>query len=192
MKTLKHLGMNAGWIYEVVLSTYSNDVPHAAPFGVNPIDSKHVKLSIYKGSHTLENILNHRQFTINVVEEMDIFYNALYARDKLEYTPAQNIDAPVLKEAAAHIEVTLTSTVSKPLQVVIEGEVEHVQISDPCIPINRAKNLLLESLIVSTRISHLPGQGHFLAIARITPSTGSSVSRVSDSASAQSMRASAT
>lgn len=148
--------MNIGWIYEVILSTYSNDVPHAAPFGVNPIDSKHVRLSIYKGSHTLENILKHRQFTINVVEEMDIFYNALYARDKLEYTPALNIEAPVLKDAAAHIEVTLKSAVSGPLQVVIEAEVEHVQVSDPCIPINRAKNLLLESLIVSTRISHLP------------------------------------
>ncbi len=156
MSTLKQLDIKKEWIYEIILSSFSNDIPHAAPFGVKTSDFKHVRLALYKGSHTLENILNRREFVINVVQDTDILYDALYARDKLKYGLALKIGAPVLKNSPANIEVKLTSTASKDQSVAMEAEVVHVQINNPCIPINRAKNLLLESLIIATRVSYLP------------------------------------
>ncbi|MDM8539852.1 DUF447 family protein [Desulfococcaceae bacterium HSG9] len=156
MNTLKQLGMKKEWIYEMILSSFSNDIPHAAPFGVKTSDFKYVRLALYKGSHTLENILDHREFVINVVQDMDIVYDALYAKDKLKYGLALKINAPVLNDAPANIEVKLTSTASKNQLVAVEAEVVHVQSNKPCIPINRAKNLLLESLIIATRVSYMP------------------------------------
>ncbi|MDM8557029.1 DUF447 family protein [Desulfococcaceae bacterium HSG7] len=156
MNTLKQLGMKKEWIYEIILSSFSNDIPRAAPFGVKTSDFKYVRFALYKGSHTLENILDHREFVINVVQDMDIVYDALYAKDKLKYGLALKINAPILNDAPANIEVKLTSTASKNQLVAVEAEIVHVQINKPCIPINRAKNLLLESLIIATRVSYLP------------------------------------
>ncbi len=160
MQPFKRLKMNRGWIYEVVLTSFSRKTPHAAPFGMRILDFRHVGLSIYRGARSLENILGRGEFVVNMTEAADLIHDALLARDRLDYGPARMVNAPVLRNAPVHMEMRLTGVKSGAQLVMLEAEVVHLEINKPCIPVNRAEHLLLESLITATRIPYLPeGRG---------------------------------
>ena len=153
---LKQLGVEKNWIYEVLLSSYFNGVPHVAPFGVRTTDYTCVTLDMYEGSRSLRNILAVKEFALNTVQDTEIFYHALFAGGKIKYGPAEKIDAPVLMDSPASMEAKVVSVTPKAQRVVIEAEIVHIQNRRKCDLTNRAQSLLLESLIVATRIPHLP------------------------------------
>jgi hypothetical protein len=156
MSTLKQLGMQKNWIYEVVITSIDNNVPHTAPFGVKTTDFKLVTIEMYKGSNTLRNVLTSKEFAFNTVADPTVFYQALYAREKLNFGFAKTIKAPVLADSPASIEVRLKNAINREQSLVIEAEVVYIHIRNISELINRAKSLVLESLILATRIPHLP------------------------------------
>lgn len=156
MKTLDQLGMRKDWIYEVIISSLNDNVPHAAPFGVQTRDFKLVKIEMYKGSNTLRNILANKEFAINMVVDPIIFYNALYAKEKIKYSLAKRINTPVIYGSPASIEAGIIDTVDTKQKILITATVVHIHLHNKSEWTNRAKNLLFESLILSTRIPHLP------------------------------------
>ncbi len=156
MSTLKQLGMKKNWIYEIVISSFDNNVPHAAPFGVKTTDFKLVSIEMYKGANTLRNVLKSKEFVINTVSDPTVFYQALYERGKINFGSAKMIKAPVLTDSPVSIEVRLTNALNSEQTFVIEAEVVDIHIRNRSELINRAKSLVLESLILATRIPHLP------------------------------------
>ena len=90
------------------------------------------------------------------MQDTEIFYHALFAGEKIKYGPAEKIDAPVLIDSPASIEAKVISVTPKAQRMVIEAEIVHIQNRIKCDLTNRAQSLLLESLIVATRIPHLP------------------------------------
>ena len=155
MSTLKQLGIRKNWLYEVVITSIDNNVPHAAPFGVKTTDFKLVSIEMYKGSNTLRNVLKNKEFVINTVSDPTVFYDALYAREKFNFGFAKMIIAPVLTDSPASIEVRLKNTINREQSYMIEAEVVYIHIRNPSELINRAKSLVLESLILATRIPYL-------------------------------------
>jgi hypothetical protein len=156
MFKLQQLGFEKQWVYEIVLSSYGNYIPHAAPFGVKSFDSNSLSLDMYKGSNTLENILVKGEFVINMVDDPTFFYDALYVGKKINFGPGKKVAAPVILDSPSSLEMKVISTTDKKARVFIEAEVVYVHNPGKGKLINRAKSLFLESLIQSTRLSVFP------------------------------------
>ncbi len=158
MKILKNIGMRKNWIYEVIVTTLYNKNPYAAPIGVWTEDFDTIKMCIYRNSTTLGNIIREREFAVNFVDDIGIFYKSLFNKNEIMYENSIVIDASVIKNSTASIELRVKEMVEKREGdgFFIEGEILSVQIRDKIKLINRAECLALESLIYATKINHLP------------------------------------
>ncbi len=151
MGALESLKMKKNWLYEIVVSSYSDKTPHVAPFGVRTKDYQNVVIEMYKGSSSLSNVLVTGEFCVNLIDDPVIFYNSLYNRKKIHFSDAQIINAPTLADSPANIEVRLTKADELEKTYLIEAKVVHTNILRESELTNRAKSLFLESLILSTR-----------------------------------------
>ncbi len=156
MATLSGLGFKKDWTYEIIISCFNGDMPHAAPFGIKTPDMKSIQVEMYNSSKTLGYIIDKGSFVINLISEPQYFFNSLYSRDQIRFKTNRMIDAPALADAEAFIEVKVTGCTEKPQSRIINAEI--INIEAAIIPelYNRAKGLVMESLIVATRMNHLP------------------------------------
>jgi hypothetical protein len=149
--------MQKSWIYEVIVSTYQGDKPHSAPIGVWTDDFVSLKMEIYSNSSTLKNIMELKDFAVNLVADVTVFYNSLFDRANVEYRDSLNINAPVVKNASAVIEARLKQMENRGNRFRVESTPVNVEVSDPVKLINRAEAIVIESLILATRLPYLPG-----------------------------------
>lgn len=147
--------MQKGWIYETIISTFSNGEPHAAPIGVWTDDFNTLHMEIYDSSQTLRGILDTEQFTANFPSDVRTFHTALFHPELLSFEQAQNVSAPVLLDSAATVELTLRRATPTANRVRITGAVVHAIARPDIRLINRAEGLLVESLILATRLQYL-------------------------------------
>ena len=76
MSSLADLGIKKNWTYEAVITCFDGIVPHASPFGIRCPDNKIIQLEIYKGSNTLEYIMEKKDFVVNFVHNYEYFFNS--------------------------------------------------------------------------------------------------------------------
>ncbi len=157
MKQLQTIGMQKGWIYEVIVSTYGGDKPHSAPIGVWTDDFVTLNMEIYSDSSTLKNIMELKDFAVNLVADMIVFYNSLFDEANVEYRDSLNINAPVVRNASAIIEARLKKVENKGNRFHLESMPVNVEVNEPVKLINRAEAIVIESLILATRLPYLPG-----------------------------------
>jgi hypothetical protein len=148
--------MQTGWIYEVIVSTYLGNDPHSAPIGVWTDDLAALNMEIYSGSKTLENILERKDFAVNLVADVTFFHDSLFGSANVEYRESLNIDAPTLSNASAVVEARLQRSQDMGNRFRLAATPVHIELRGPVRLINRAEGLVLESLILSTRRSYLP------------------------------------
>jgi hypothetical protein len=157
MGPLKKIGLKKDWIYEVIVSTYcDNNRPNSAPMGVWTNNFHTLILEIYKNSKTLENIMRVGEFAVNLVSDVAIFYEALFNKARIAYENSPRINAPVIKNVPSVLELRLKDMTEKENSFRIESAPSHIQIEGTVKLINRARPLVLESLILATRSSYLP------------------------------------
>ena len=156
MQVLKKIGMEKGWIYEVIVSTYQDNNPHSAPVGVWTDNFDSLTMEIYKNSKMLENIMREREFAVNLASDEAIFYESLFDKAMVDYENATRINAPIIKNVPAVIELTMNEMTEKENRWRIESTPTHIQINDTIKLINRAQPLVVESLILATKLPHLP------------------------------------
>lgn len=152
MSRLEKLGMKRNWIYEVIVSTFQNKDPHSAPIGVWTENFTELNMNIYKKSRTLGNIINQKEFAANFVSDISIFYKSLFAKNEVTYINSKQINAPVIKNSSAIVELKLKEITEKKNRFQIEAHVINIQIMGDIKLVNRAESLVLESLILVTRI----------------------------------------
>lgn len=71
---LSSIGMEKGRQYETIITTKNIDGTYnAAPFGVICSGSDKIVNRIFKGSHSLENILKNRKYFVNITQNPEIF-----------------------------------------------------------------------------------------------------------------------
>ena len=158
MQVLNQLGMKKNWIYEVIVSTYHENNPHSAPIGIWTDDFATLHAEIYKDTQTLKNIMKSREFTINLVADMTVFYKSLFDKTSIAYTRSSKVNAPVIRNVSAFIECSVKGIEEKTNTFHLESTPVHVQSNGTTTLINRAKSLALESLILATKSPHLPEQ----------------------------------
>ena len=160
------LGLRPGWIYEVAATTLGPGGPHAAPIGVSTPDGLLLRAALYKGSATLANILENGVLGLNFPPGAALLQTALHHRDRLRYaalepeTAAAPRAVPFLSEADAWLELRDLRTEDTGPTVRLEASPGRFRAFGPVRLINRAEGLLLESLVLSTRLHLLPpGRG---------------------------------
>ena len=154
MARLEELGLRDQWIYEVLVSTFHADTPHAAPMGIWSPRPDALAMDAYEGSRTLASIMESGHFVANFPSDVDTLYAALHTPERLAYAQAQSVRAPVLAACSATVELTLASAIGDGERVRVTGAVESVRHDARVRLINRAEGLLLESLVLASRAEH--------------------------------------
>ncbi|MFZ2456241.1 MAG: DUF447 domain-containing protein [Candidatus Altiarchaeia archaeon] len=154
-KVLEALGFRKDWIYETIIATYSGAKAHSAPMGVSTHDHVRLTAEIYKSSETCANILSKKAFSVNLSSDVSLFYDSYCRKEALVYGRADNIDAPILAQADACLEISVEESIDLGDKMRFIGKVvgrsarkEYADIK----PINRADALAIEALIAFSKI----------------------------------------
>jgi hypothetical protein len=155
-KILEKLGFKRNWIYEVIITSGNKKKPNAAPMGIFTDDFRNIKLKVYKSSRTCENLLAKKEFVVNFVDDLGVFFSSIFSKEKLRYKNAKKISAPVLSFANSWLELKvndmkdLGDKIEFYAEIIFFEEIKKKK-NEKVKLINRAKFLVLESLIKSTK-----------------------------------------
>jgi hypothetical protein len=152
MGQLHPLGLQERWIYEVLISTIRHDTPHVTPIGVWTENADTLLLDVYDGSQTLANILGGGDFVANFPADVGMLYAALWTPKELTFAEARLVHAPIVAGCTATVELAVSRTTADGRRVRIVADVKSVYHAEAPRLINRAEGLLLESLVLATRL----------------------------------------
>ena len=150
---LKLIGMEKGRQYETIITTKdARNNQNAAPIGVICSGKDKILNRIFKGSHTLENIITQREFIVNITHDPELFAISTLGNLPKSYFNADNS----LKCADAHFKcevVSLKEAVkqSDPIKkkgeaIVIKSKVTQLVINHPTKAFNRSFGCVIETL----------------------------------------------
>jgi hypothetical protein len=154
MDHLQALGLRPLWIYETLVTTLHDRTPHAAPMGVWTDGSGALVLDAYKGSQTLAGLLESGDFAVNFPADAEVLHRAVLSPEQLTFKAARRVSAPLVTGCTASLELTVSRSVDSGEKVRVTGTVECLIQDGPARLINRAEGLLLESLVLSTRLEY--------------------------------------
>ena len=156
---LTKISMFKGQQYETIITTINDDGSlNAAPIGILCRGKDKVMCRIFKGSHTLENIISQKEFIVNICENPELFtWSLLDNLEKDDFSEDQsikNVDAyfkckvTSIKEA-----VKQSDPVKKKSEAnVIKADVCKLIIRNPVKAYNRALSYVIECLANFSRI----------------------------------------
>ena len=156
---LSTIGFEKGKQYETIITTSdSSNKMNAAPIGVICRDPNTIMCRIFKGSHTLSNIILKREFTVNICEDPMLFAKSTIGNldeDECEKDNSiKNIDSYFKCEVIDLIEAVKQSDPirNKSEAIVIKAKVTKLVINNPIKAYNRSFGLIIESLVNFSRI----------------------------------------
>ena len=165
MNNLTELGFSKGTIVETIVTTYNMDgQPNAAPMGATVTNPQRIALRIYTSSLTYKNLQSKRCAVINVTTDPEIFYKTAFKEASVEgivpqkfFEKAETVDAPKLRSADAHVEVTVADIIPLDAErVEVTCQVELVQaLSVLPKAYCRALFATIEAIIHATRVEAL-------------------------------------
>jgi hypothetical protein len=115
MAKIADLGFSKGIITETIVSTYNVDgQPNAAPMGVTMENAQRIVIRPYTSTLTYMNLQLKRCAVINVTANPELYYRTAFKeanpKGKMPhewFEKAEIVDAPKLRMAEAHIEVSV-------------------------------------------------------------------------------------
>ena len=151
---LTKIGMFKGQQYETIISTVDNEGNlNAAPIGILCRGKDKVLCRIFKGRHTLENIISQKEFIVNITQNPELFTESLL--DNLETTDFNENKS--IKNADCYFKCEVTSIKeavkqSDPVKKkgeanVIKANVVELIINNPTKAYNRAFGYVIECLV---------------------------------------------
>ena len=150
---LSLIGMEKGRQYETIITTKNTDNTfNAAPIGVICSGPEVIVIRIFKGSHTLDNIIENREFIVNITYDPELF-----AVSTLQNLPQDSFDDDMtLKDADAYFKCEVISLIeavkqSDPIKkkdeaIVIKSKVTELVINKNTKAFNRGFSYVIESL----------------------------------------------
>ncbi|WP_423793340.1 DUF447 domain-containing protein [Methanocaldococcus indicus] len=141
-------------IYETVVVTKLNNRLNKAPIGTY-IKDKKVRMKIFEGSHTYENLLNQDYFSVNVVEPIKIAEAVLTDDDEYLFYR----DIPFVKgyysifyKVVSRKIINREDKLGKSKILLIEGEeIDRIYFNREIKPYCRADGLIVEMAILYSR-----------------------------------------
>lgn len=155
---LASIGMEKGRQYETIITTNNEDgSKNAAPIGVICAGEKRIVNRIFKGSHTLNNIIREKEFVVNITHDPELYTVSLIGNLPQEHFN-ENLS---IKCADAYFKckaVSFTEAVkqSDPIKkkdeaIVFKSEVVDLVITKKTNALNRGFGYVIESLSNFTR-----------------------------------------
>ena len=155
---LNSIGMEKGRQYETIITTRNPDgSKNAAPIGVICAGADKIITRIFKGSHTLDNMVREKEFIVNITHDPELFTVSLLGNLPQTYFN----DDYSLKCGDAHFKckvIIFTEAVkqSDPIKkkdeaIVIKSEVVDIVIDNPTKAMNRGFGYVIETLTNLTR-----------------------------------------
>lgn len=150
---LNTIGMEKGRQYETIITTKNSDNTYnAAPIGVICSGKDKIVNRIFKGSHTLENIISNREYFVNITQDPEIFMLSTLGNLPQNYFTSEGH----LKCCDSYFKckvVSLTEAVkqSDPIKkkgeaIVIKSEVTEITANNDKTAFNRGFGYVVESL----------------------------------------------
>lgn len=147
------IGMEKGSQYETIITTLnSQNMPNAAPMGVLCADKDKILNRIFKGSHTLDNIVEKKEFIVNITHDPEVFRLSTFGNLPEDYFGDDNS----LKCAEAYFKcevISLKEAVkqSDPIKkkgeaIVIKSKVKELVLHKNTKAFNRGFGYVIESL----------------------------------------------
>ena len=155
---LSTIGMEKGRQYETIITTNNEDgTKNAAPIGVLCAGENKIVNRIFKGSHTLDNIVREKEFIVNITHDPELFKTST-----LGNLPQSHFNENMsLKCADAYfkceaIKFTKAIKQSDPIKkkgeaIVFKSEAVDLVINKPVQAMNRGFGYVIESLANLTR-----------------------------------------
>lgn len=159
---LSLIGMEKGRQYETIITTKNTDNTfNAAPIGVICSGPEVIVIRIFKGSHTLDNIIKNREFIVNITYDPELF-----AVSTLQNLPQDSFDEDMtLKDADAYFKCEVISLIeavkqSDPIKkkdeaIVIKSKVTELAINKNTKAFNRGFSYVIESLTNFSRFDNV-------------------------------------
>ena len=152
------IGMEKGMQYETIITTTDEkNIPNAAPIGVLCSGRDMILNRIFKGRHTLENIISQREFTVNITHDPELFTLSTIGNLPSDYFSNDNS----IKGADAYFKCEVISLKeaakqSDPIRkkgeaIVIKSKVTDMVIRREVKAFNRAFSCVIETLANFTR-----------------------------------------
>ncbi|MBE6499041.1 MAG: DUF447 family protein [Methanobrevibacter thaueri] len=158
MIKLSEIGMEKGKQYETIVSTADlNNLNNAAPIGIICSGDDRVICRIFKGSKTLDNILLHKKFIVNITHDPELFLLSTIGNLPEDYFnengSVKNIDAYFKCEVISFTEAVKQSDPirSSSEAIVIKSQVTELIINNNVKAFNRGFGYVVESLANFTR-----------------------------------------
>ena len=163
-ENLEDLNMFKGQLYETIVTTQNNEsVKNAAPIGVICKDSNHVVIHLDNCVHTHLNILENGELIVNITKDPLAFTYSTIGELDYEYFDEFN-GFPMIKDSLgffkAHVikirEKKRENDYNDGIGHIVTCEVEDIYFSDynKIVPLNRAMNAVIESLVYYCRFDH--------------------------------------
>lgn len=156
---LTKIGMFKGQQYETIITTENMDGSlNAAPIGILCRGNNKVMCRIFKGSHTLENIISQKAFIANITQNPELFtwslLDNLEANDFNENKSIKGVDCYFKCEVTSIKDaVKQSDPVKKKGEAnVIKADVTELIINKPTKAYNRSFSYVIECLANFSRI----------------------------------------
>lgn len=142
-------------IHEVIVTTLNEQgQAHSAPMGITQGDG-HILIKPFKPSSTYNNLKQHRQCTINYIDDVRVFAGALTGRRDWPTLPCQQIEGEYLNIALAHTELEIITFDDDDPRACFTGtvicDVQHA----PFRGFNRAQSAVIEAAVLVSRLNML-------------------------------------
>ena len=162
---LSLIGMEKGRQYETIITTQNSDgVKNAAPIGVLCSGPDTILNRIFKGSHTLDNIISQKEFVVNITHSPELFTSSLL--ETLDDS-CYNEDLS-LKGCDAYFKcnaISFTEAVkqSDPIKkngeaIIIKSKVVELNVNKDTMAFNRGFGYVIESLTNFSRFDLIDGE----------------------------------
>jgi hypothetical protein len=162
---LADLGFSKGIITETIVSTYNVEgQPNAAPMGVTMENSQRIAIRPYTSALTYKNLQLKRCAVINVTANPELYYRTAFKETNPKgripqewFEKAETVDAPKLRMADAHIEVSVADiTAFDAERAVATCQVRLIKAPKVLPKVYcRASSAIIEAVIHATRVQVL-------------------------------------
>ncbi len=162
---LADLGFSKGIITETIVSTDDAEgQSNAAPMGVTIKNAQHIAIRPYTSTLTYKNLQLKRCAVINVTANPELYYRTAFKEANPEgiipqewFEKAETVDAPKLRMADAHIEVSVADiTAFDAERATALCQVRQIQAPKALPKVYcRASSAIIEAVIHATRVQVL-------------------------------------
>lgn len=143
-------------IHEVIITTLDDSgTPHSAPMGISEV-SGHFLIKPFKPSSTYDNLMRHRQCTVNYTDDVRVFAGALTGHRQWPTLPCSRIEGAYLEAALAHTEIEIVRVEDDDPRATFHGSVICDISHAPFRGFNRAQSAVIEAAILVSRLDRLP------------------------------------